>query len=159
MNLLKEAVMSICITAVCVGVIEMLLPKGSFRAPMKLLTGTVLIISLITPILNPPDIQFDVDAEYSNLYKTELYDKSLESLMQNSAVLIKQNISGIIYQNGISSAKIKIIMDKDHESRIVIKGAEIYLNKSDMDRADKLIREIKGQTGIDVRVEEEKQSG
>ena len=50
MDIIKSCILSVCFAAVAVGIIEALLPSGSFKRQMRLITGALLIISLLTPL-------------------------------------------------------------------------------------------------------------
>ena len=147
MNALKESILSICFVIIAIGVIEMLIPAGSFKPQMKLITGVVLIISILSPFLGRSNIDFE-KFEYNIVTENNISD----SLQRGAAIAIKDAISELINKYGISKAKIKITMDKTTDNSIVINKALILFLEKDIDKTDKLCKEIEEKLGIDVEI-------
>ena len=58
MEILKTAVISVCITSIAVGIIESVLPNNSHKRQLRLLTGAVIILSIISPFSKAGDLDF-----------------------------------------------------------------------------------------------------
>ncbi len=140
MNGLKEAVLAICFCAIAVGVIEMLIPKNKYKAQMRLITGTVLMLSLLTPFISGIDLDLQ-PAQGKAVLDSEILEKS-------AAASAKEQIRVILYDHDITYAKIVINTDTNADNRIVINEAQLFLNKGDIDRAVFAAKEIEEQLGI-----------
>lgn len=148
MNALKDSILSICFIIIAVGVIEMLVPFGNFKPQMKLITGAVLVISIVSPFLNSENFNFDFDKFNYSVTDSGVTD----SLQMGAAISIKESISEIIKKYGVTKAKIKISMDNTTDNSIVINKALILFLEKDIDKTDKLCDEIESRLGIDVEI-------
>lgn len=147
MNMVKSAVISICFTAVAIGIIEAIAPRNAHSRQLRLLTGAILLLSLLTPLLSlsKTDIKLPDFTQYS------VNDES--SLSKACALAAKSDIAQILSANGIKSAKIKIITDITEQGGINLNKAVITVSSADYENALKAAEYIKGGIVSDVSVE------
>ncbi len=142
--------MSVCFTAIAVGIIEMLIPKESFKPQMRLITGAVLIISMLVPMYSISKLEIpDID---SQTISVDVND----SLASAAAASIKQEISSDLADNGINTAKIIVYTDIGKDNSIIINKAEILVGKNDIDKASTAakVSEQRLQVNVEVGVSE-----
>lgn len=147
MNYVKTAVISICFTAVVIGIIEAIAPKNANSRQLKLMSGAILLLSLLTPFLSlsKADIKIPDFTQYS------VNDTS--SLQSAAAKSAKTDIAEILSANGIKSAKIKIITDITEQGGINLSKAIITVSDADYENAVKAAEYIKSGIVSDVSVE------
>lgn len=153
MDILKSCVLSICFTAAAVGIIEALLPSGTFKRQMRLITGALLIISLLTPLkllqnASLPDFSADTDAFSPN-----------EQLQSAAAASVKEQLSQVLRQYEIDSAKITVYTDIGADNCIELSKVTAAVNKSDIDKASHAAKAAESIMGVTVEIEELDSSG
>ena len=147
MEILKTAVISVCITSIAVGIIESVLPNNSHKRQLRLLTGAVIILSIISPFSKAGDLN------YPN-YSSETVAVDINESLQNIvAVSAKNEISEILKTNGINNAKIIVCTDIDDKNCIVINNAKILLIKNDMKYAKQVIDGINSKLKITAAID------
>ena len=148
MDILKSCILSVCFAAVAVGIIEALLPSGSFKRQMRLLTGALLIISLLTPLklmqnISLPDFSANI-GEYS----------PNEQLQSAAAASAKEQLSAILRQYEIDSAKITVYTNIGADNCIELTKAVVAVEKSNIDKASRAAKAAESVMGITVEIEE-----
>ena len=147
MNLIKSAVISICFTAVAIGIIEAIAPKNTHTRQLRLLTGAILLLSLLTPLLSLSKAELKIP-DFTQ------YSISDENALSSAAALAaKTDISQILSANGVKSAKIKIITDITEQGGINLNKAVITVLPADYENAVKSAEYIKNGIVSDVCVE------
>lgn len=148
MDILKSCILSVCFAAVAVGIIEALLPSGSFKRQMRLLTGALLIISLLTPLklmqnISLPDFSANI-GEYS----------PNEQLQSAAAASAKEQLSAILRQYEIDTAKITVYTNIGADNCIELTKAVVAVDKNDIDKASRAAKAAESAMGITVEIEE-----
>ena len=148
MDILKSCILSVCFAAVAVGIIEALLPSGSFKRQMRLLTGALLIISLLTPLklmqnISLPDFSANI-GEYS----------PNEQLQSAAAASAKEQLSAILRQYEIDSAKITVYTNIGADNCIELTKAVVAVEKSNIDKASRAAKAAESVMGVTVEIEE-----
>lgn len=147
-NLLKAAVISICFTAIAVGIIESLIPDDSYKPQLRLLTGAVLSLSLILPLTRMPKI------ELPELSAQNVTVSVNEQLSRAAAASAKEDIEAFLRQFGIDKAKISVFTDIGADNCIVINKACLAVAAADIEKASSAARAAENTLGYDVEVEE-----
>ena len=148
MDIIKSCILSVCFAAVAVGIIEALLPSGSFKRQMRLLTGALLIISLLTPLklmqnISLPDFSANI-GEYS----------PNEQLQSAAAASAKEQLSAILRQYEIDSAKITVYTNIGADNCIELTKAVVAVEKSNIDKASRAAKAAESVMGVTVEIEE-----
>ena len=124
MNGIKSVIISLIFTSVAISICELLVPKDS-KNQIRLITGTVLILSLVTPFLsgiNFEDVNFDV------------YSKDIDvSYNTEKAIVmsIKCDIQDVLDEIGIKKGKIIVETGFDAQGSIIIEHINILLEEPD----------------------------
>lgn len=152
MSVFKELAITLCCVCVVCSVVDMLMPSGSMAKPMKMLTGAVLLIALITPFTK--EVSFDVsDYYYRSLSSDEISKRVNNDMARGAANAVAKEIDAILKSKNIS-ARIKIIVDIDESGCIDIRRAEIYTQGDVVAQTQSLSREINEKLSIDVLFKE-----
>ena len=145
MNDIKSITISIVVTAVVIGIIELLLPKNQFKNQMRLITGTIILLSLISPLT--------YDFKDLNLNIIDYNNENLNYENNEKAVASSLNyeINEILDENGIENGKV-IIETGLENSSIIIRKVNILLNKKDKIVKEKIKSEIynKYKTNVEI---------
>lgn len=145
MNTLKEIVISLIFSAVAVGLCELLIPKNSFKNQMRMITGAVLLISMISPFLGGftiPDFEL---SDFETDYNIE------ESAERSVAYSAKNEIADILYENDIENAKIIVNTGFDENKSIIIDSVVILFDKKDKAKTQTVTEQVK--TNLNVKTE------
>lgn len=148
MTALKEIVISLIFSAVAVGLCELLIPKNSFKNQMRMITGAVLLISMISPFLsgfNMPVFDF---SDFSVDYSVE------ENAERSVAYAAKNEIADIILKNGVDKAKITVNTGFDENQSIIIDYVIILFDKKDKAKTNTIAAEIKDKLKVKTEVGE-----
>ena len=151
MSMFKEAVTAVCFAAIAMGVAELLLPDGGMKPQLRLLTGTVLIIAILTPCIGLLRTQPEQYIEDFSEYTQQ------QSLEQTAAKSYARNLSVLLSAAGVQDAKIQINTDMSESGSIQMKGATVYVKELEQD-AEQLEQQLSAQLGVTVTVEEEQQN-
>lgn len=137
--------MNISFSIVLLGLIEILLPTKAFKSQMQLITGAVLIITIISQIsiIKIPEYQ---PINTSNVSVNQL-------LLQNCAITVKNQAESILKEHGITNVKIIVTMDNMCEESIEIKSITIKTtaNRAELEIA---IEDIERTLNIPVNIGE-----
>ncbi len=151
MSMFKEAVTAVCFAAIAMGAAELLLPDGGMKPQLRLLTGTVLIIAILTPCIGLLRMQPEQYIEDFSEYTQQ------QSLEQTAAKSYARNLSVLLSAAGVQDAKIQINTDMSESGSIQMKGATVYVKELEQD-AEQLEQQLSAQLGVTVTVEEEQQN-
>lgn len=148
MNGLKETIISLIFSLVAVGLCELLIPDNSFKNQIRLITGAVIIICMISPFVNGFEIkEFDFSS-FENEY--DIAGQAERSV----AFAAKNEIEDILRENQIETAKITITTDKDENNSIIIDSVVIYFDEKDKSKESYLSNLIENKLGIETEVGE-----
>ena len=144
MNALSSLSLVICYTSAGIGMISVLAPQKRTKRVFSFILGvfvlTVVIsgtrsaISEISPRLSSYDIPEPVYSQDSEL--TAIAQATADSLVSAADELLKNE--------GVFANDIRISLKISQEGRIYIDRLDIYINESDADKKDGIIRVIYG---------------
>ena len=143
MTSVKEVVISLIFSSVTIGLCELFVPANTLKNQMRLITGSILIISMITPFLNGIDISdFEIpNADYKNY---SISDKTERAV----AISAKEEISEILNQLNINDAVIKINTLRDENNSILIESVLILFDEKDKSKSEKTANRIYNSLGF-----------
>lgn len=130
MNEIKSLVISLIFTTIAISICELLVPKDSYKNQIRLITGTVMLLSLISPFasgINFDKIDFDIS------YKDVVISSETEKAV---AMSINNDIQEILFKNGINEGKIIIETDFDDQGSIIINKVYILFEEKDKIKSD-----------------------
>lgn len=128
LEFIRQWVVNIVTLVLFIVVVEMLLPGGKMKKYINLVTGTILIIAIITPLTGLTGKKFDFTASQTKnsnlLEKTQIQKegKNLEQAQLRQIVEVyRKNIIDQIEQNaeeveGVKKAKADVIINEDYQS-------------------------------------------
>ena len=148
MNTLKDIVISLIFSAVAVGLCELLIPKNSFKNQMRMITGAVLLISMISPFLSGFIMPVFDFSDFSVDYSAE------ENAERSVAYAAKNEIADIILKNGVNKAKITVNTGFDENKSIIIDSVIILFDKKDKAKIKTVAAEIKDKLKVKTEVGE-----
>ncbi|MBQ2391038.1 MAG: hypothetical protein II306_04635 [Clostridia bacterium] len=137
--------MNISFSIVLLGLIEILLPTKAFKSQMQLITGAVLIITIIS------QISIIKIPEYKPINTSDVSVNQL--LLENCAITVKNQAESILKEHGITNGKIIVTMDNMCEESIEIKSITIKTtaNRAELEIA---IEDIERTLNIPVNIGE-----
>jgi len=154
---LKDWCLNIAALVIFIVLLEMLLPSGKMKKMINLVSGLILVIALINPVLGL--LQKGVDLEVYQMSNSNFIDK--KEIMVNSQVLKEEQIrqitnlyrSKIINQveelvkgiKGVSDVKADVIINDDYsdENFGEVKRVYLELKLGEADEKAKGIKRIK----------------
>ena len=148
MNTVKEIVISLIFCALAVGLCEMLVPKHSYKNQMRLITGTVLLVSMLSPFIT--DYNFESISIPSFNDSVEVSDSASRTV----AYALKNEIQEIIYDYNIKQAKIIIKTGEDENKSIIIDSVIILFDKKDKGMTQKVVKQIENKINVKIQVGE-----
>lgn len=128
LEFIQQWVINIVTLVLFIVIVEMLLPGGKMKKYINLVTGTILIIAIISPLTGLTGKKFDFTASQtrnSNLLEKSQIQKDGRNLeqaqMKQIVELYRKNIIDQIEQNaeevdGIKSARADVIINEDYQS-------------------------------------------
>ena len=128
LDFIRQWVINIVTLVLFIVIIEMLLPGGKMKKYVNLVTGTILIIAIISPLTGLAGKKFDFTASQTRssnmLEKSQIQKdgKKLEQAQLNQIVEVyRKNIIDQLEQNaeeieGVKSAKADVIINEDYQS-------------------------------------------
>lgn len=139
MEFLKEWCLNIATFVIFIVLLEMLLPSGRMKKMINLVSGLVLVIALINPVLGL--LQKGVDLKAYQMSNSNFIDK--KEIMASSQVLKEEQIKQItnLYRNkiinqledlikdikGISDVKADVIINEDYSDEKFGEIKRVYL--------------------------------
>ena len=145
MNEIKSWLFSVCVAAIAAGVFKMLMPEGSNRRLLQMLTGVFMLSVIVTPLLGgvkvdlPPAVMQD-----------DLEETIRDRLLDTAEAAVKHKISTILLEQGIKNAKIIIKMDTGADKRISIKQIHIYIYQEDAAKSQSVNDVIKQEFNMNA---------
>ncbi len=146
MNEIKSLVISLIFTAIAISVCELLVPKESYKNQMRLITGTILIISLISPFVSK--INFDdykIDFNIEDVVITNETERAVATSLSN-------DIQSFLYENNVEQGKIIIETDYDDNSSIIIDQVVILFDENDKSKSEFILEKLKQKYDFEIKV-------
>lgn len=144
MNDIKSITITIVVTSIVVGICELLLPKNEYKNQMRLITGTVLLLSIISPF----SYEFEkIDFDFNN----QVYDYNITHKTEKSVALsLNYEIKKILNENDVFDGRI-IIQTENENDIINIKDVHILFHEDDMVKTDAILNKINDNLNIKVK--------
>ncbi|MBQ7129361.1 MAG: stage III sporulation protein AF [Clostridia bacterium] len=138
----KGIVLSLVFCVFTISLCELLIPKNSYKNQMRLITGAVLIITMLSPFIG--GIRLD-DFEFNNQLNdiSGVTEKTL-------AYGYKTEIFEILKDNDIDNAKITISIKTDENNSINVSNVIILFDKKDKDKIGKIKQATKERLKLNV---------
>lgn len=145
---IKEAVISLAFSAISIGLCELLIPKNSFKNQMRLITGVVLFISMISPFVYGIDLaDFDFSFDIDNYDYSNVSEKSV-------AYAAKNEIVEILEANNVTNGKITINTGLDKNKSIIIASVIILFDKKDKAISNNIQKQVSDKLKARVEIGE-----
>lgn len=142
----KNVVVSLIFTTIAISICELLVPKDSYKNQMRLITGTVLILSLVSPFINGicfDEIDFSISSsEVDVTYETE----------KAVAMSLNNDIQEILTENGITNGKIIINTDFDKQGSIIVEHVIILFEEKDKMQSGLILEKLKQKYSFSIEV-------
>lgn len=148
MNTLKEITVSLIFCSVAIGLCELLVPKESFKNQMRLITGCVFLICILSPFVNGIELP---EYDFSDL-NTE-FDIT-ESAERSVAFAAKNEISELLKEYNIENASISITTGLDKNNSIILESVIILFDEKDKSVSEKIIRQAEDKLNLKVQAGE-----
>lgn len=164
MEFLKEWCLNIATLVIFIVILEMLLPSGRMKKMINLVSGLVLVIALINPVLGL--MQKGIELKAYQMTNSNFIDK--KEIMANSQVLKEEQIKQItnLYRNkiinqledlikdikGVSDVKADVIINEDYSDEKFGEIKRVYLELSlgEDEEKSKRIEPVKGIDKITI---------
>lgn len=146
MELLKASISSISILTITICIVEMLLPSNSYRKQIGLITGAVLVLTMIIPLcclsgVSIPQIDYElVDSDIS------------ASLEKAAAEAMKNEISAELENMKINNAKIRVFTNINSDRCIIINKAEVCVDNEQIEATKKAMQTLEAELKIPIAV-------
>ena len=147
MSDLKNAVISLVFSTIAICLCELLIPKDNYKNQVRLITGCVLIICMITPFFNGFNFE---ELHFYNKNEVNINEK----LEKSVAYAVKNEISQILDEHDIHTATIKIITDFDENNSIIVESVIILFDNKDKSKSEYISNIVENKLGFKVEVGE-----
>ncbi|WP_010252598.1 stage III sporulation protein AF [Acetivibrio cellulolyticus] len=156
-DFLKDWCLNIVTLVIFIVLLEMLLPSGKMKKMINLVSGLILVIALINPVLGL--LKKGVDLEDFQMANSNFIDK--KEIMVNSEMIKEEQTKQItnVYRNkvinqlegivkevkGVSDAKADVIINEDYSTENFgeVKKAYITLKLGEDDKDAKTVKTVK----------------
>ncbi len=123
MNDIKSIVISIIFCIFTISLCELLVPKNSYKNQMRLITGAILLITMLSPFLNGVSFN-DFDIKENSYDINRITEKSV-------ALGYKTKIFEVLKKKEIENAKISINTEIDQNNSIKVNDIIILFDIKD----------------------------
>ena len=159
-DFLKDWCLNIVTLVIFIVILEMLLPSGKMKKMINLVSGLILVIALINPILSL--LKKGVDLEDYQMVNSNFIDK--REIMVNSEVLKEEQTRQItnVYRNkiinqleglvkevkGVLNAKVDVIINEDYSDKNFGEVKKVYLELR-LGETDEDVKSVKSVKSVD----------
>ena len=148
MNTVREVVISLIYSTISVGLCELLVPKNSYKNQIRLITGTVLIISMLSPLISDFGLKSIEIPHFNNNYEVSA------NVSRSVAYALKNELEEIVCNNGVDKAKIIIQTGKDENNSIIIDSVVILFDKKDKEVSHTIAKQVENKLNVKIQVGE-----
>lgn len=146
MSEIKSLVVSLIFTAIAISICELLVPKDSYKNQMRLITGTVLILSLISPFVSGIKIDdINLNAPTNDVEITYSTERAV-------ATSINSDIQDILLDNDVKEGKVIIKTDFDEQGCIIIEQVIILFEEKDKMKSNTILEEFNRKHDFEIEV-------
>lgn len=159
MDILKTSIFTACIIGIVSSFTDIAAPEGALKKQMKVILTMILILGIFTPFLSG-GFKLDLNAADKLVDQDEYEDLSenfQEMYLNRSTENIKDVLTNLIEQQGITVKKTVIDSQLDEYNSLEIKKVTVYLqnsSQSDRDKITAIISENLPQTEVEFAEED-----
>ena len=159
MDILKTSIFTACIIGIVSSFTDIAAPEGALKKQMKVILTMILILGIFTPFLSG-GFKLDLNAADKLVDQDEYEDLSenfQEMYLNRSTENIKDVLTNLIKQQGITVKKTVIDSQLDEYNSLEIKKVTVYLqnsSQSDRDKITAIISENLPQTEVEFAEED-----
>ena len=143
---LKNIVFSIILTSIVISICEFLSPNDLYKKRMKILTGTVFLISLLSPI------KAGVNIDYNRYSESNIISVDYEYVVARS---VFEEINVLLDDFDVDDASVDIQTKTDENGSVNIESISIDLKEDKLTNKQLLIKKIEDITNIKVQINED----
>lgn len=146
MTSVKSIVISLIFCVFTISICELLIPKNSYKNQMRLVTGGILLITILSPFLGEFDFSkwsFEKSFDYDF---SRISDKTV-------AYAYKTEIFDILNVNGVENTNLTINTTTDENNSIKVKSVIILFDKRDKNKIPLVKKDIKEKLDVDIQAE------
>lgn len=159
MDILKTSIFTACIIGIVSSFTDIAAPEGALKKQMKVILTMILILGIFTPFLSG-GFKLDLNAADKLVDQDEYEDLSenfQEMYLNRSTENIKDVLTNLIEQQGITVKKTVIDSQLNEYNSLEIKKVTVYLqnsSQSDRDKITAIISENLPQTEVEFAEED-----
>lgn len=159
MDILKTSIFTACIIGIVSSFTDIAAPEGALKKQMKVILTMILILGIFTPFLSG-GFKLDLNAADKLVDQDEYEDLSenfQEMYLNRSTENIKDVLTNLIEQQGVTVKKTVIDSQLDEYNSLEIKKVTVYLqnsSQSDRDKITAIISENLPQTEVEFAEED-----
>lgn len=140
---------SLCVCLVICALVKLVAPSGSTSKILSLVIALFALCCLISPVVSIvkeidfPSLESETNnyqKQYDEIYNTQVLQTTGDYITDYSYVLLRQA--------DITPLNIKTVIGVSENKGIYVREMNIYINKTDMDKADKVRSIIETSVGI-----------
>ena len=147
----KQAVLTICMTAIVTGLFKMLIPDNKFKPQLSFLVACLFSICVVTAVSNA-NISFDNAAMQSSSV-VDFSDKLSENARVAAAKGVREKTEQLLSDNGINCSKIYVIAHISGAFCISISEIELVFDKdTPMSTVESAVELVKSEVGEEITV-------
>lgn len=146
MNEIKGIVFTLILTSIIVSMCEFLSPNDSYKKRIKLLTGTLFLICLLSPIKS--DFEFS-DFEFDT---TDLQTQNYEYLVARG---VFQEINILLDEYNLEDTNVEIKTQIDENESVIVESVRIELDIDNFAYKKQLIKQVQEITNSKVEIVDE----
>ena len=161
MQTLRQWCFSVCATAVCCGIVQILIPRSGLERILKMTVSVFFLTSLITPLLlgiQGGNLSLDWELSREQVeQQLQSRGESLESELErrfarDASGQLEQIVSEALVQMGINSSEISIKVNTNEEGSISISEVELQLDEQYESRHDEIRSQLEEILGVRVLI-------
>ena len=146
MNEIKSIVFTLILTSIIVSMCEFLSPNDSFKKRIKLLTGTLFLIYLLSPIKS--DFEFS-DFEFDT---KDLQTQNYEYLVARG---VFQEINILLDEYNLEDTNVEMKTQIDENESVIVESVRIELDIDNFAYKKQLIKQVQEITNSKVEIVDE----
>ena len=152
MESLSAWVAVICISALCISILNLLSPNGSMMKIFKFVMGIFMICVMIIPLTSLDFNKFNI----SYIEKNEISQKLQNGVAEQEKNIVSDEIKEYVYKllkkENIEPVNIEIITDIKDDNSISIERIEIFIERKDLYSRQTIIKLVEEELEIDSEV-------
>lgn len=155
MSSIAGIVTAVSLALILSGIFTMLAPKSSTKKAFNTVLCMFLLLMILTPFISGAELDFSLEEESASAgidHVEHLNETLMQQLEQSASGQVEEQVKALLAGLEISSAKIRIIMDRNEDGRIQISQIDIFLDKEDLHLQDSVKKLVENHLGIPTNV-------